>query len=400
MPEWETFEAFLAEVEQEDTARQRQDLVNVLLRQQTSWPWIQGNRATFVYSRMGTTRAALNLDTIKDDPPFVPMQQIEGTSLWHVTREFEPDDLLDYLLAIDDPMTPLAQETNLVARVQKHWIVDPLNPVQLKTAQMNVSVLRMPQARPFPDWAAMPGVPRGDVTDHLISSRQLGFTDRKLFVYTPPGYDTSREYPLLILMDALWCVGPLQVPAVADALIKHRRMRPAIIAMMQSPPQEERPRELIGNDRHVLFLLTELLPFVQSNYRVNALDLGIGGVDVGAVAAAHAALSGLEAFSRLLLISPPLLGQGKGAGEALLGTYRRRFETAPVLPRRIFQSVGRYEALARFLKPARQLADSLRSRGDVAYKLVEIGSGHSLVGFKSVIPEALAWTLPAEEAGA
>lgn len=397
MPDWDSFDAFLVEAEQ-TAVEERQHLVDVLLQQQTRWPWINGNRATFIHTRAGTTSAALNLDTIKDDPPFVPMTQLEGTSLWYVTREFAPDDLLDYLLAIDDPMTPLAQEKNLVERVSRHWQVDPLNDLQLKTAQINVSVLRMPKARPFPDWSAMAGVPRGDITDHFIDSRQLGFTDRKLWIYTPPGYDTSREYPLLILMDALWCTGPLQVPYIADALIKHRRMQPSIIAMMQSGAQEQRAREMLTNDRHLLFLLTELLPFVRSLYRINPLDVGIGGVAVGAIAAAHAALSSPVEFTRLLMISPPLQGQGKGPGEATLGRYRARFETAATLPQRIFQSVGRYEHPTRFLNPARELAAVLRKRRDVAYQYVEIGSGHGLVGFRSVMPEALAWTFPGEEA--
>jgi enterochelin esterase-like enzyme len=397
MPDWDTFDAFLAEVEQEDN-KQRQDLVNVLLRQRTEWPWITGRRATFIYNKPGVKSAALNLDTIKEDPPFLPMTNLEGTTLWYVTRSFEMDDLLDYLLAIDDPMTPLAQERNLVERVSKYWIVDPLNPLQLQTAQINVSVLRMPQARPYPDWSDMPNVPRGAVTDHTIDSRQLGFTGRKLWIYTPPGYDTSREYPLLILMDALWMNGPLQVPFIADALIKHKRMQPAIIAMIQSAPQEERARELMSNDRHALFLLSELIPFVNNLYRVDLLDVGIGGVDVGAIAAAHATLSNPAAFSRLFMISPPLQGQGKAQGEATLWDYKRRFENASVLPKRIFQSVGRYEIPPRFLRPGRQLADVLRSRGDVAYRFVEIGSGHGLVGFKSIMPEALAWVLPGEAA--
>lgn len=394
MPDWDTFEAFLAEVERTETD-QRQELVDALLNERTQWPWITGSRATFIHSKAGTTSAALNLDTIKEDPPFAPMTHVEGTTLWYVTRRFEPDDLLDYLLAIDDPMTPLAREKNLVERVSKHWQVDPLNELQLKTAQINVSVLRMPQARPFPDWSAMPNVPRGSVTDHFIDSRQLGFSERKLWVYTPPNYDTTREYPLLILMDAIWHIGPLQTPYIADALIKHRRMEPTIIAMIQSGPQEDRARELISNDHHMLFLLTELLPFVRSLYRVNPLDVGVGGVDVGAIAAAHAALSS-PAFSRLLMISPPLQGQGKTPGEASLKDYQQRFETSPRLPSRIFQSVGRYEIPARFINPARQLAAVLNKRRDVAYRFSEIGSGHGLVGFKSILPEALAWVFPPE----
>jgi hypothetical protein len=36
-----------------------------------------------------------------------------------------------------------------------------------------------------------------------------------------------------------------------------------------------------------------------------------------------------------------------------------------------------------------------RKAGD-AYKYAEIGSGHGLVGFKSIFPEALSWVFPGE----
>jgi enterochelin esterase-like enzyme len=395
MSDWDTFEAFLAEVQQEDDAKGRQDLVNVLLRQHPNWPWINGRRATFIHNQSGTQSAALNLDTIKADPPFAPMSNIDGTTLWYITYEFELDDLLDYLLAIDDPMTPLAGDPKIVERVTTYWKADPLNETRMKTAQLDVSVLRMPNARPFPDWSSMRAVPRGTVMEHPLSSRQLGFSDRRLWVYTPPGYNDNVEYPLLILMDALWCNGPLQVPYIADALIKHKRMQPAIIAMVQSPPQEHKPAEMISNDRHGLFLLSELLPFVKSHYSVDPLDVGIGGVGLAAVAAAHATLSNPTAFKHLIMISPPLAPQGKG--EDSLANYRRRFETAAILRGRVFQAVGRYEAFARFLRPGRRLAEVIQRRGDVQFRFVEHGSGHGLVAFKGVFPEALAWVFPGEE---
>jgi enterochelin esterase family protein len=298
------------------------------------------------------------------------------------------------MLAIDDPMTPLAGEKNLVERVTQHWQVDPLNERQIQTAQINVSVLQMPQARPFPDWSAMQGVPRGTVTAHTIDSRQLDFKGRSVWVYTPSGYNANAdEYPLLMLMDALWCTGPLQIPHIADALVKHNRMQPTVIAMIQSASQDQRPRELLTNDRHALFLLSELLPFLQNHYRVNPLDIGVGGVGMGAIASMHATLSNPAAFSHLIMISPPLQGQ-----EVSLQDYRRRFETAGILPGHIFQAVGRYETFSRFLKPGRRLAEIIEKRSDVAYQFVEHGSGHGLVGFKGIFPEALAWTYPGGKA--
>jgi len=36
----------------------------------------------------------------------------------------------------------------------------------------------------------------------------------------------------------------------------------------------------------------------------------------------------------------------------------------------------------------------LSKRDDVAYKYTEIGSGHGLVAFRSIFPEALQWAFP------
>jgi len=396
MPTWESFDAFLDDVEQA-ADDQRQELVDDLLRSRSEWPWINGKKATFIYTSLGAQNVALNLDTIDADPPFDPMERIPGTTLWHVTREFDPDALLDYLLAIDDPMTPLATERDIVGRITDHWRMDPRNPNRMVTAQTSVSVLRMKQARPYPDWTKMHRVGRGTVTEHRIDSNQLGFRNRSVWVYTPAEYNDTETgnttYPLLILQDGQWCNGPLQIPYIADTLIKHNHMQPVIIAMIQSGDQRDRIKTYVSNDKHYNFLLLELLPFLQSEYRIDSTNLGIGGVAVGAIAAAHAALKNPAVFSHLAMISPPL---GRGIAQDQLRMYVERFENARVLPERIFHSVGRFETRARFLLPARALNAVLNARDDVAYEYTEIGSGHGLVAFRSIFPEAMAWTFPGE----
>jgi enterochelin esterase-like enzyme len=392
MPRWDSFESFITEATQAE-ADQRQGLVDALLQERGEWPWVEEGQATFIYVGMGVERVALNLDTIKADPPFAPMTKLEGTTFWYVTHPFDNDDLLDYMLAVDDPMTPLATETNVVGRISRHWRVDGMNPTKMMTAQMTVSVLRMNDARPFPNWKAMARVPRGTVYEHAINSSQLQFSGRKLWVYTPPGYDSDgdKSYPVLIFQDGQWGMGPLQMPYIADTLIKHQRLQPLIIAMVQSGDQKQRIKTFVSNDKHYLFLLMELMPFLQMEYRVDSARLGIGGVAIGAIAAAHAVLKNPAVFSRLAMISPPL---GKGVAQKELLQYAERFEDAPVLPRRIFQSVGRHETRSRFYLPARMLNQILAQRGDLDYQYVETGSGHGLVGFRSILPEALAWIYP------
>jgi enterochelin esterase-like enzyme len=324
------------------------------------------------------------------------MVRLDGTTLWYVTLRFSRDALLDYMMAVNDPMTPLAEERDILSRIARYWRVDPLNPLKMSTAQMNVSVLHMAEARPLPDWGKMGRVPRGVVHEHLTNSQQLNFSGRKTWVYTPPGYEASgTAYPLLIVQDGQWAVGPLQLPLIADALIKHGQMQPAIIAMQQIGDQAERIRTYVSNDRHYLSILLELLPFLQTQYRIDSTNLGIGGVGPGAIAAAHAALMNPAVFSHLIMISPPL---GRGIAQDKLRQYAERFQKAPLLPKRIFQSVGRYESRSRFYLPAQVLNAILSQREDVAFRYVETGSGHGLVGFRSILPEALAWAFPGPNA--
>ncbi len=394
MPRWSSFRSFLDDIAQLNGGDKRQALVDQLLQERPAWPWVEDSQATFVFSQPATTSVALNLDTIPADPPFAPMTQVENTTLWYVTHPFQPDDLLDYMLAVNDPMTPMAQEKNIAQRVADHWRADPLNPVHMDVSPINVSVLRMNDARPFPDWSSLRAVPRGRVYEHPIDSDGMNFHGRKLWVYTPPGYDGSgMVYPMLIMQDGQWATGPLQLPFIADTLIKHKRMLPTVIAMLQSGNQQERDQEYISNDKYYTYLLSELMPFVQTHYRIDSNRVAVGGVAVGAIAAAHAALKNPAVFSRLMLISPPL---GRGQYQDQLREYNKRFAAAEMLPKRIFQSVGRYEAKARFHSPAHALKMILDGFTTVDYKFVETGSGHGLVGFRSVLPEALAWMFPGE----
>ena len=368
-----------------------------LLSTRDEWPWIERDRATFVYESTTAQSVALNVDIVNRDPPFENMVRLDDTSLWYYQRYFERDALVDYMFAVDDPGTPLAQEVNLMDRVVRHWEADPLNALSMRASQVNTSVLQMPRARPFPDWGAMAAVARGRVYRHRFSSVQLGFSNRSLWVYTPPGYDArdGLNYRLLVLMDGQWAMNALQVPFIADALIKHGRMEPIIIAMIGSGAQSERVAEYVGNDKHYALIAAELLPFLQAEHRIEPLDLGLGGVGEGAVAAAHAALKNPAIFGHLIMISPPL---GWGPAVQLLKEFAQRFRDSPILPNRIFQSVGRYEQDLRYYQPALALRGILERRmtHDPAlnYRFVELGSGHSLAAFKSVLPEALAHVFP------
>ena len=194
---WNSFIQFLCEVYQ-TPENDRQGLVDELLGTHGAWPWVERDKATFVYDSWTAENVALNIDIVNRDPPFENMARLEDTSLWYFQRYFDRDALTDYMFAVDDPGTPLAQEVNLMDRVDKFWEADPLNALSIQSNQVNTSVLTMPRARPFPSWSAMAAVPHGRVYRHRFSSaparfqqsQPLGIHATRLFCRR------SRELPL------------------------------------------------------------------------------------------------------------------------------------------------------------------------------------------------------------
>ena len=59
-------------------------------------------------------------------------------------------------------------------------------------------------------------------------------------------------------MDGQWAMNIIEVPYIADALIKHGRMEPIIIAMLAGGTQSERVAEYVGNDKHYALIAAEL----------------------------------------------------------------------------------------------------------------------------------------------
>ena len=146
---WNSFIQFLCEIYQLPTD-ERQSAVDELLTTHTEWPWVERDRATFVYDSWSASSVAINIDIVNRDPPFEKMTQLENTSLWYHQRYFDRDALVDYMYAVDDPGTPLAQEVDLMDRVGRFWENDPLNALAIQSSQVTTSCCKCQRRVPFP----------------------------------------------------------------------------------------------------------------------------------------------------------------------------------------------------------------------------------------------------------
>jgi len=161
-------------------------------------------------------------------------------------------------------------------------------------------------------------VPHGAITRHVYRSKVTD-GEREIYVYTPPGYDRTKTYPVLYLLggsgelaSGWWLDG--RAGFIADNAIADGRAVPMVIAMPnnqvvhRSDPQHTEKTFAIF-DRE---LRSEILPLVESQYRVQADRHGraIAGLSMGG---RHAQLVGFKALD--LFASFGILSAGDPASE-------------------------------------------------------------------------------------
>jgi enterochelin esterase family protein len=201
--------------------------------------------------------------------------------------------------------------------------LDQRNPVVKYNSRPNLieSVLEVPG--PGPMFYDVKPVPHGKVEIRYYPSRTTG-TTRRAFVYTPPNYErSSARLPVLYLLhggdgdETVWTQFG-RANLILDNLIAEKKAAPMVVVMpfayaypWHAGVAGEKQRADFEKD-----LLTDLIPFVQSNYRVNAdrnsralAGLSMGGSLTLAIGPRH-----LDTFSRLAVFS-------SGGGQNLEKTY-------------------------------------------------------------------------------
>jgi enterochelin esterase-like enzyme len=164
-------------------------------------------------------------------------------------------------------------------------------------------------------------VPHGTVQSVAYNSKALG-TERKMMVYTPPGYEKSDvRYPVLYLLhgagstEASWTErGKAQV--IIDNLIADGKIKPLVVVMpfgfaVQRAPgavrgdasENKMQREGFSKD-----FFEDVVPLVDSKYRVYADrdHRAIAGLSLGGAQALALGLTHLDLFSRIAAFSPAM----------------------------------------------------------------------------------------------
>jgi enterochelin esterase-like enzyme len=291
------------------------------------------------------------------------------------------------------------------------YVHDPLNPKIYAFEkdeedpdgfELTRSVLEMPNIAPQPLNEPKVGVPAGTVERRRLRSEILE-NERRVWVYTPAGYDPDRPepYDVLLLFDGTGFVKMSPFPTILDNLVASGAIPPLVAVMPCSLSQELRLKELLLHEPFNRFLSEELMPWAQASYRLtrDPERTVVGGASAGGLAAAYAAFGHPELFGNVLslsgafLFSPGMLSPGwKGEHEWLT----RQIAASETKPIRFHLSAGTLETNSlrdlgggpNLVLANRHLRAVLEAKGYPVW-LHEFPGGHDMISWQGVIPKGL-----------
>ncbi|MBN7816116.1 esterase [Algoriphagus pacificus] len=211
----------------------------------------------------------------------LPLQKDE-TGVWSVTVDPLPSSMYHYNFFIDGVSA-----------------IDPTNPHALRDGTRYASLLMVPGEEA--DVFELNDTPHGNVSKVWYSSPTLE-SNRRMYVYTPPGYDSGNEtYPVLYLLhgaggdeDAWTALG--RANHILDNLIAEGKAKPMLIVMTngnawQASTLRNRPGvEAVTRETYAQFqgkfeesLVKDVVPYIEKHYRVikNKDGRALAGLSMG-----------------------------------------------------------------------------------------------------------------------
>jgi enterochelin esterase-like enzyme len=303
----------------------------------------------------------------------------DAAGVWSTAVGPLPPDLYTYTLVVDGVRT-----------------LDPKNPL-IKQGIASVDNM-VSVAGPGAAFQATRPVPHGEIRQVWYSSSTLGI-ERRLHVYTPPGYDAGTlRYPVLYLLhgggddDSGWStIG--RAGFILDNLLAEKKALPMLIVMPNgslprpadlpaavpgAPPDPEVRARL--EERFTHELMTDVVPLVEARYRVrpDAASRAIAGLSMGGGQTLRVISSHAEKFGYAAIWSA-------GLAPSRTADFERRAAT-------FLQQPGRVNAGFRLLSIAvgdkdfalegsQNLADVLK-RHDIRFDMHVSGGGHTWLNWR------------------
>lgn len=245
-------------------------------------PEVHSDRSiTFRYFSKKASRVTLSGEFLKGP---VSLSK-DASGIWSVTVPPVVPDIYPYSFRVDSVET-----------------ADPNNTYIFANERFKRSIVDIPGEQPLIH--ALQNVPHGKIDYRYYKSGTLG-TTRQLLVYTPPGFDPKKKYPVLYLIhggsdtEETWTkVGRANL--IADNLIAQGKAKPMIIVM---PYGNVRPNVMSDFTKD---MLNDIIPFVEASYPASAdsRNRAVAGFSVGGGQTLNIGLMNTDKFAYISSYAP------------------------------------------------------------------------------------------------
>ena len=268
---------------------------------------------------------------------------------------------------------------------------DPNNVYQIRDVASVVNVVILGGGKA--DNYLVGDVPHGTVARRWYNSPGNG-KERRITVYTPPGYETSKQkYPVLYLLHGMggdeeaWpALG--RTAQILDNLIAQGKAKSMIVVMpngnvaQQAAPGEDAkglykpvfqiPHTMDGTMEQTF---PDIIKFVENNYRVNATQgqRAIAGLSMGGYHALHISRYYPKTFDYVGLFSAAIMPSADGVSPVYQNfdtSLKSQFNNGPKL---YWIAIGKKDFLYKAVSDYRGKLDGI----DAKYVYVESEGGHT-----------------------
>lgn len=307
------------------------------------------------------------------DAPGKAVLTKDDKGIWSLTTEALSPELYSYSFLVDGLKS-----------------TDPNNPFLIRdvASVTNVFIVGEGQAALY----KVKDVPHGTVARRWYDSPGLSM-DRRLTIYTPPGYEKSAEkYPVLYLLhgaggdEEAW-IALGRTAQIMDNLIAQGKVKPMIVVMPNGNViQDAAPGE--GNEGMYkpAFMIpktmdgtyeanfSDIIKFVESNYQVNAdkANRAIAGLSMGGYHTMHISRFYPNTFDYMGLFSAAIMPREDATSNVyndINGTLKAQMDNGYKL---YWIAIGKTDFLYDANKEYRAKLDAM----EMPYEYVESEGGH------------------------
>jgi enterochelin esterase-like enzyme len=347
---------------------------------------------TFLWKDSGETRNVVVVGGPAPWGDFIKNQMIRlsQTDVWYKTYKARSDMRTMYWLSRNDSLVHYDDVEDWEERMAT-FQSDPFNLRPFETGSM----LELSAAPSQPWIISKPKIPKGHVEEYHFAS-QLLHNQRRIWIYTPPGYAEDRNvYDLLVLLDGQDYLARIPAPTILDNLLHEEKLTPCVAVLVES--LGARLQELCCSPTFVEFLTQELLPWVSGQASVTAhpAQTTIGGLSAGGLAAAFIGFKASERFGNILSQSGtflwgPRLQASQFEDDSDAEWLIRQFVTTPRLPLRFYLEMGLLDKTHKInhLAANRHFRDVLEAKGyEIHY--AEFNGGHDFLCWRGSLADGL-----------